>query len=166
MPLLQNVDEAVLIEISEYLKPKKYKKNDIIITEDKPLEMMIIIVDGLVSIEKRGASGTLQRRAGQLYGEQVLCWPAWTSSPGMSHESVRATNDVEVLVFMASDMEQVGCKFRSEFTKDITLRSDAKWKLLETDKVAMLRKVSCILSVLRFHLLSTFLILNMIFPGA
>ena len=84
------------------------------------------------------------------YGEQVLCWPAWTSFPGMSHESVRATNDVEVLVFMASDMEQVGCKFRSEFTKDITLRSDAKWKLLETDKVAMLRKVSCILSVLRF----------------
>ncbi|XP_024162995.1 cyclic nucleotide-gated ion channel 1 [Rosa chinensis] len=141
VPSVQNMAEAVLREISENLKPKKYKKDNIIISEDKPLEMMIFIVDGLVSIEKRDASGTLQRGAGQLFGEQLLCWPAWTSFPGISNESARAIGDVDVLVLMASDMERVGYKFRSEFGKEITPLSDAKWVLLESRQVAMLRKV-------------------------
>ncbi|KAM5556118.1 cyclic nucleotide-gated ion channel 1 [Rosa sericea] len=141
VPSVQNMAEAVLREISENLKPKKYKNDNIIISEDKPLEMMIFIVDGLVSIEKRDASSTLQRGAGQLFGEQLLCWPAWTSFPGISNESARAIGDVNVLVLTASDVERVGYKFRSEFGKEITPLSDAKWDLLESRQVAMLRKV-------------------------
>nr|XP_011469682.1 PREDICTED: uncharacterized protein LOC101302215 isoform X1 [Fragaria vesca subsp. vesca]XP_011469683.1 PREDICTED: uncharacterized protein LOC101302215 isoform X2 [Fragaria vesca subsp. vesca] len=143
MPLLQNMDEKVLREISVHLNPEKYNKNDIIIQEDKPLEKMIFIVDGFVKIEMKDYSGDpLELGAGQVYGEKLLTWPAWTSFPGRSNESVRAfTETVEVLVLTASDMETVGSKFRQHFRKRNPPLKEAKWELLTSDLVKLLRKV-------------------------
>ncbi|CAB4301040.1 unnamed protein product [Prunus armeniaca] len=56
VPLLKDMDEGVLREISEKLTPKKYTRGDIIINMDKPLEKMFFIVDGHVTIEKTDGS--------------------------------------------------------------------------------------------------------------
>ncbi|KAK9904555.1 hypothetical protein M0R45_000637 [Rubus argutus] len=117
VPLPQNMDEKVLRAISEYLVPKKYTKNDIIIRE-KPLEMMIFIVEGCVIIEKTDFPSTLKRRAGEVYGEKLLSWPAWTSFPTLpiATESVRTDDDVEALVLMVTDMQEIGWKLRRYFS--------------------------------------------------
>lgn len=118
--VLQYMDNEVLKEIREHVKPMKYTKNKIIIQEDEPLKMMLIIVDGLVSIEKRYCSNNTQRGAGELSGEKLLSWPSSTLFPDIlpsASESVRATGDVEALVLMASDLRSIGLEFRSHFRK-------------------------------------------------
>ncbi|XP_004308804.1 PREDICTED: uncharacterized protein LOC101302215 [Fragaria vesca subsp. vesca] len=155
MPLLQNMDEKVLREISVHLNPEKYNKNDIIIQEDKPLEKMIFIVDGFVKIEMKDYSGDpLELGAGQVYGEKLLTWPAWTSFPGRSNESVRAfTETVEVLVLTASDMETVGSKFRQHFRKRNPPLKEAKWELLTSDLVPIFQRMdSQVLKEISRHL--------------
>ncbi|KAK9913307.1 hypothetical protein M0R45_037127 [Rubus argutus] len=148
VPLLENMDEGVLKAISEYLKPEKYTKNDIIIREKEPLQMMIFIVSGLVTIKLSDCSRTMQlsaETADKVYGEKLLTWPAWTSFPSVypvATESLRADGDVEALVLMASDMVDLGLKFKSNFlNKGITRLTDDEWELLESDRVSVLKKV-------------------------
>ncbi|CAL2242596.1 unnamed protein product [Prunus armeniaca] len=142
VPLLQNMDEQVLREISKHLKPKRYK-NEIIIREGQPLEMMLFIVDGCVIIEKTDCSRKLERCAGDFYGEKLLVWPSWTSGARpIATESVSASYKVEVLVLLASDMASIGTKFRSHFNKlEMSHLTDSEWELLTCDKVAMLQQV-------------------------
>ncbi|KAK9913349.1 hypothetical protein M0R45_037167 [Rubus argutus] len=118
--VLQYMDEEVLKVICEHLKPMKYTKEKIIIQEDEPLEMMLIIVDGFVRIEKRGCSNNTRRGAGEFYGEKLLSWPSSTEFPDKlpsASESARATGDVEALVLMASDLKSIGLEFRPHFRK-------------------------------------------------
>ena len=95
----------------------KYTNDDIIIKEGEPLQLMLIIVEGVVSIEKGNCSSNSQRGAGGLCGEELLFWPALISFPDklLATESARAIGDVEALVLMASDMESVGIKFATLF---------------------------------------------------
>ncbi|KAK9950302.1 hypothetical protein M0R45_005799 [Rubus argutus] len=144
VPLFQNMDEEVLRPISEYLELKKYTKNDIIIQENKPLEMMIFIVEGRVIIEMTGCSRTLKRSVGEVYGEKLISWPAWTSFPTLpvATESARADGDVEALVLKASDIQNnkgLQSSLQTHFFGKKNLTDD-EWKLL--DRVPMLRKVS------------------------
>ncbi|KAK9911684.1 hypothetical protein M0R45_035579 [Rubus argutus] len=144
VPLLGNMDKGALRAISEYFVPKKYAKDVIIIREKQPLEMMIFIVEGLVLIEMSDCSRTLKRSAGEVYGEKLLTWPAWTSFPSvlpLATESVRADGDVEALVLMASDIQDVVLKHKLHFFSEITCLTDDDWGLLETDGVNNLRKV-------------------------
>ncbi|XP_034202394.1 uncharacterized protein LOC117617216 isoform X3 [Prunus dulcis] len=145
VPLLRNMDEQVLREISKHLKPKRYE-NDIIIKEGEPLEMMLFIVDGCVIIEKTDCSHKLERSAGDFYGEKLLVWPSWTSfhegTRPIATESVSASYKVEALVLLASDMASIGTKFRSHFNKlEMSHLTDSEWELLTCDKVAMLQQV-------------------------
>ncbi|CAL2242603.1 unnamed protein product [Prunus armeniaca] len=112
VPLLKDMDEGVLREISEKLKPKKYTPDQIIIKKDQTLEMMFFIVDGRVTIEK--ANSQLQLGAGDLYGEELLVSPLWTSSGDAKpiNESVRAIDDVQALVLSATDMATLGFSSR------------------------------------------------------
>jgi signal-transduction protein with cAMP-binding, CBS, and nucleotidyltransferase domain len=145
VPLLKNLDDDVLTEISEYIVPKKYTKNEIIIQEKEPLQMVIFIVEGHIIIEKRDFPSTLKRSAGEVYGEKLLSWPEWTSFPSLpvATDSVKAGDDVEALVLMARDMEDVGWKFRSYFSsKKITHLINDELQRFESARVTMLRKVS------------------------
>ncbi|XP_021819160.1 uncharacterized protein LOC110761083 [Prunus avium] len=138
------MDEQVLIEISKHLKPKRYT-NQIIIKEDRPLEMMLFVVEGHVIIKKKDCSSEFQLGAGDLYGEKLLVWPSWTSFHGtrpIATESVQAIDDVEALVLLASDMVSIGSRFRSDFNKlGMSDRTDSHWELLTCDKVTMLQEV-------------------------
>ncbi|KAK9913312.1 hypothetical protein M0R45_037131 [Rubus argutus] len=144
VPLLKNLGEDVLTEISEYIVPKKYTKDEIIIQEKEPLQMMIFIVEGNIIIKKRDFPSTLKRSAGEAYGEKLLSWPEWTSFPTLpvATDSVKADGDVEALVLMARDMEDVGWKFRSYFSsKKITHLINDELQHFESARVTMLRKV-------------------------
>ncbi|XP_004307429.1 PREDICTED: cyclic nucleotide-gated ion channel 1-like [Fragaria vesca subsp. vesca] len=116
VPVLQDMDEEGLKAICEHLEPMKYT-DDIIIEEGEPLQLMLIIVEGVVKIEKSICFSNLQRGAGELCGEELLSWPALISFPDIpsATESAKAIGDVEALVLMASDMESVGSKFSRHF---------------------------------------------------
>ncbi|KAL6290814.1 hypothetical protein ACE6H2_008324 [Prunus campanulata] len=144
VPLLRKMNEQVLIEIAKHLNPMKYT-NETIIGEGEPLEMMLFIVDGRVTIKKKECSTELRRHAGDVYGEKLLVWPSWTSfhegTRPIATESVWASY-VEALVLSASDMASIGTRFRSEFDKlEMSHLTDSEWELLTCDKVAMLQQV-------------------------
>ncbi|CAL9007920.1 unnamed protein product [Prunus brigantina] len=119
VPTLRNTDEDVLIEISGHLEPREFDDNSIIIQKGEPLEIMLFIVDGLVSIETRDGSSSsnnnLQQRtrgAGEVCGEELLLrWPLsilyfWDKLL-LATESAKAIGHVEALVLTASDLREV-----------------------------------------------------------
>ncbi|XP_020413013.1 protein CNGC15b [Prunus persica] len=114
VPMLQNMNEHVLRSICSYLKHREFDDNSIIIKKGEPLEMMLFIVDGHVSIEKRDGSSSnnnLQQRtrgAGEVCGEELLLSPSWILYPWferpLATESAKAIGHVEALVLTASDL--------------------------------------------------------------
>nr|XP_011469707.1 PREDICTED: cyclic nucleotide-gated ion channel 1-like [Fragaria vesca subsp. vesca] len=116
----QHLDGLVLKEICGLLQPMKYTKNELIIREDvDSLQMMLLIVEGNISIEKPNHPSS-SCGAGELYGEKLLTWPSRTTFPALipsANESVKAIGDVEALVLTAGDMLSVGFKFGFHFKK-------------------------------------------------
>ncbi|BFG30702.1 hypothetical protein CerSpe_169750 [Prunus speciosa] len=110
--------ESVLTRICWYLKPLEFVDDVIINDEGKPLAMMLYIVEGNVSIEKRKGSSSSnsniynlqQRGAGEVCGEELLRWPLSTSFPNVlpvATESAKAMGDaVEVLALTATDFKR------------------------------------------------------------
>ncbi|KAL6286635.1 hypothetical protein ACE6H2_011025 [Prunus campanulata] len=113
VPLLKDMDEGVLVEISEKLYPEKYIPGQIIINKDETLQMMLFIVDGHVTIEKTDGSRP-ELGVGDFYGQELLVSPLWTSSSDAKpiNESVQAIDDVQALVLSARDMENLGFSSR------------------------------------------------------
>ncbi|KAI5346248.1 hypothetical protein L3X38_014127 [Prunus dulcis] len=151
VPLLKDMDEGVLREISEKLKPKKYTPEQIIIEKDQTLEMMLFIVDGRVTIEKENSQ--LQLGAGDLYGEELLVSPLWTSSGDAKpiNESVRAIDDVQALVISATDMATLGFSSRrsiNELRMVVTILQ--KVPKLQTMDKQVLKAMSHHLSVVSY----------------
>ncbi|ONI24105.1 hypothetical protein PRUPE_2G224000 [Prunus persica] len=116
VPMLRNMDEDVLRRICPYLERREFDDNSIIIEKGEPLDMMLFIVDGLVSIETRDGSSSsnnnLQqrpRRAGKVCGEELLLWPLSVSYPDnvtLATESAKAIGHVEALVLTARDLRR------------------------------------------------------------
>ncbi|ONI24081.1 hypothetical protein PRUPE_2G222600 [Prunus persica] len=106
VPLLKDMDEGVLVEISEKLHPEKYTPGKIIINKDETLQMMLFIVDGRVIIEKTDGSQLEHLGPGDFYGEELLVSPLWTSSSDAKpiNQSVQAIDDVQALVLFVTDM--------------------------------------------------------------
>ncbi|XP_021831116.1 wall-associated receptor kinase 2-like [Prunus avium] len=119
VPALKKMDERVLRRISQRLKPREFDDDSIIIEKGEPLKMMVFIVDGLVSIEKRDGSSSsndnLQqptRGAGEVCGEELLRWPLssilfWAGESPLATESAKAIGHVEALVVTAFDLNRV-----------------------------------------------------------
>ncbi|XP_008357577.1 cyclic nucleotide-gated ion channel 1-like isoform X3 [Malus domestica] len=128
--VFSGLDEIALKEMCQYLKPKKFMKNDIIIEQGKPLKEMVFIMDGLVDIEKRNSNGscnTSQRGAGELCGQDLLLRGSrsngeYAQAFGQdllceyrpNREHAKAFGDVEALVIMAEDMESVRSRFKQQ----------------------------------------------------
>ncbi|XP_040371454.1 uncharacterized protein LOC121051911 [Rosa chinensis] len=131
VPLLKEMKEEVLKAICKRLVPKKYTDMDTITRENDSLKVMIFIVDGTVTIEKRKVE--FQRSAGDFCGERLLLWPSSACFPNSqipsAMETARASGIVEALVLMASDIESVGFQFKSQ------------WNLSHSDKLTMLKSV-------------------------
>ncbi|CAB4301042.1 unnamed protein product [Prunus armeniaca] len=138
------MDEGVLREISEKLKPKKYTPKQIIITKDQTLEMILFILDGRVTIEKTDGSQS-ELGAGDFYGEQLLVAPLGTFSSDAKpiiNESVQAIDDVRALVLCATDMESISLKSKSIYKKLCMVTILKKVPLLKDMDGGVLREIS------------------------
>ncbi|XP_021819153.1 uncharacterized protein LOC110761081 isoform X1 [Prunus avium] len=114
VPLLKDMDEGVLVEISEKLHPEKYTPGQIIIKKDETLQMMLFIVHGHVTIEKTDGSRSEYLGAGDFYGQELLVSPLWTSSSDAKpiNEFVQAIDDVQALVLSATNVATLGFSSR------------------------------------------------------
>ncbi|XP_021831122.1 cyclic nucleotide-gated ion channel 1-like, partial [Prunus avium] len=115
---LKKMDERMLRRICQCLEPREFDDYSIIIEKGKPLEIMLFIVEGNVSIEKRNGSSPssnnlqqLPRGAGEVCGEELLRWPLSTLYPRgallLATESAKAIGHVEALVLKAIDLRGV-----------------------------------------------------------
>ncbi|CAN6568687.1 unnamed protein product [Malus baccata var. baccata] len=108
VPMLRGMDAGLLKIIYEKLQPVRYTENTFI-QKGEPLEMMLYIVDGVVSIED-GSSVDSRRGAGELCGQELLRWPFSTNFPftrPLATESVKAIGVVEALVLYAHDLRSM-----------------------------------------------------------
>ncbi|KAM5556197.1 hypothetical protein ABKV19_023868 [Rosa sericea] len=113
--LLEKLDERVLEAICEHLKPVEYNTGTVIIREGQPLEM-ILFVQGFVYINPKKNKGF--HADGKIWGEELLVWPSSTSFPAVlpiATESLFSRYGTRALVLTASDMENIGSKFRPQF---------------------------------------------------
>ncbi|TQD95242.1 hypothetical protein C1H46_019164 [Malus baccata] len=104
--MLKGMDEGVLQKLHQQLEPVKYtdEKDPNIIQKGQPLDKMLFIVDGHVSIENS------QRGPGGLCGEELLRWPFYASFPHkkpLAAESVKAVGVVEALALKACILENM-----------------------------------------------------------
>ncbi|XP_021819170.1 uncharacterized protein LOC110761094 isoform X2 [Prunus avium] len=144
VPLLKDMDKGVLREISDKLKPENYTPGEIIINKDEPLQMMLFIVEGRVTIEKTDGSRPEHLDAGKFYGVELLVSPSSTSSGDAKpiNESIRAIDDVQALVLYATDMESIGSKSKSHFKKLCMVTILQKVPLLKDMHEGVLREIS------------------------
>ena len=109
--MFQLMDEGVWEKIYQKFEPVRYTENDDIIQKDQPLDYILFIVDGHVSIEERSCdSDDSKRGAGELRGEELLRWPFSTSFPDtklLATKFVKAIGVVEALALKADDLESV-----------------------------------------------------------
>lgn len=113
----------VLQEICKHLKPMSFTSNSYIIREKEPLEMMLLIMDGTVKVESiSNASASTMRERGELCGEELVDWasdPLFPTILPFSIITVRAMNNVEARVLMASDLYTVVCLFWQHFSESM-----------------------------------------------
>ncbi|XP_040368897.1 cyclic nucleotide-gated ion channel 1 isoform X2 [Rosa chinensis] len=148
VPLLQTMDEEVLKEISEYLEPKKFEitGREYLSRDGEPLEKMIFIVEGDLGVERRNVAGRDLLYPGDFYGAELLEWVSVsnTSFPAtlpLSIDSSYVTNNDSVLFLKADDLKSVVSKFRSRFSKEITLPSNFQPEVLTSFQLTRLKTV-------------------------
>lgn len=111
----------MLQEICKHLKPKSYPANSYIIREQEPLEMMLLIMDGVVKVESSSdASASTTLETGDLCGEELVDWasdPLFPTILPFSIISVQAMNNVEARVLVASDLYRVVTLFWEHFSE-------------------------------------------------
>ncbi|KAI5346208.1 hypothetical protein L3X38_014087 [Prunus dulcis] len=114
------MDEKVLKEISEHLRPRKYEDEDII-QLNKPMEMMFFIVKGVVAVTNEYWKHYRNEAARSNHsGDDLIEY--WARSKYtvffaellLSPFSFRAIGEVEVLVLTANDLAKVQPRRKKE----------------------------------------------------
>ncbi|ONI24077.1 hypothetical protein PRUPE_2G222500 [Prunus persica] len=110
---LKTMDEKVLKEICEHLRPRKYEDEDII-QLNKPMEMMFFIVKGVVAVtnEYWKHYRNEAERSNHSGDDLIEYWArskytVFFAELPLSPFSFRAIGEVEVLVLMANDLAKV-----------------------------------------------------------
>lgn len=134
-------DQSKLKAISEKLQHQRYRKSTTIIDEKKPLEKILFIVEGLVSIRKKFCPTSWELSAGEIYGEELL--RSLDNLPE-AKESVTAKTDVEVLFIKADDLNTV--------LHGVNLDDSIEIPTYEKHLLPMLKNVSYCLLLLRKYI--------------
>ncbi|KAI5314226.1 hypothetical protein L3X38_043402 [Prunus dulcis] len=130
VPMLRVMDDQVLKEIFDNLKPVSYTEDKCIIGEGEPLVKMLIITRGILltyttnngARRSSGGSSTTKCLAkGDFYGEELLTW-ASTFSPlsdlPISTTFVKSLTKVEAFALMANDLKTIASKLWRHFRTD------------------------------------------------
>ncbi|XP_008233408.1 PREDICTED: uncharacterized protein LOC103332441 [Prunus mume] len=110
---LKTMDEKVLKEICEHLRPRKYEDEDII-QLNKPMEMMFFIVKGVIEVTNEyWKHYRNEAERSNHSGDNLIEYWARSKYTDFSAElplslfNFRAIGEVEVLVLMANDLAKV-----------------------------------------------------------
>ncbi|XP_061996195.1 putative cyclic nucleotide-gated ion channel 8 [Rosa rugosa] len=141
VPMLANLDEEMLKEICEHLKPVIYTEDNYIVEKGKPLGMMLFITQGLVwsyttnnvnvGGTNCGSSTNKWLKRGDFYGEELLNWafkcPSFTDLP-ISTRTVVSQEKVEAFALRASDLKSIVCKFWWHFIRELEQADLEQWE--------------------------------------
>lgn len=125
-------------ELSKKFQHQRYTKSTTIICEEKPLEKILFIVEGLVSIRKKYCPNRWELSAGEIYGEELL--RSLDNLPE-AKESLKAKTDVEALFIKADDLKTV--------LHNVKLDDSIEIPTYEKNLLPMLKNVSYCLLLLR-----------------
>ncbi|XP_021830089.1 cyclic nucleotide-gated ion channel 1-like [Prunus avium] len=160
VPMLRVMDDQVLKEIFDYLKPVSYTEDNHIIVEGEPLVKMLFITQGILLTyttnngagkSSGGSSTTKCLGKGDFYGEELLTW-ASTFSPlsdlPISTRFVKSLTKVEAFALTANDLKIIASKFQWHFKTDVGMTVEfcvnviqASWRRRDTRR-AMNRTLS------------------------
>ncbi|XP_034196903.1 cyclic nucleotide-gated ion channel 1-like isoform X1 [Prunus dulcis] len=146
VPMLRDMDDQVLKEIFDNLKPVSYTEDKCIIGEGEPLVKMLIITRGILLTyttnngarrSSGGSSTTTKRLAkGDFCGEELLTW-ASTFSPlsdlPISTTFVKSLTKVEAFALMANDLKIIASKFWRHFSMDARMPVHLAANLIQTN---------------------------------
>ncbi|XP_040363114.1 uncharacterized protein LOC112182654 [Rosa chinensis] len=139
--MLANLNEEMLKEICEHLKPVIYTEDNYIVEKGKPLGMMLFITQGLGwsyttnnvngGGTNCGSSTNKWLRRGDFYGEELLNWafkcPSFTDLP-ISTRTVVSQEKVEAFALRASDLKSIVCKFWWHFIRELEQANLEQWE--------------------------------------
>ncbi|CAB4320529.1 unnamed protein product [Prunus armeniaca] len=145
VPMLGVMDDQVLNEIFDNLKPMSYTKDNYIIGEGEPLSKMLFITHGDVLTyttnngagTSSGGSSTIKYLAkGDFCGEELLTW-ASTFSPlsdlPISTRFVKSLTKVEAFALVANDLRIIASKFWWHFSMDARMPVQPSANLIQTN---------------------------------
>ncbi|MCI01515.1 cyclic nucleotide-gated ion channel 1-like [Trifolium medium] len=110
VPMIEKMDEQFLEAMCDRMKPVLYAEKSCIVREKEPIDEMIFIMRGKVTISTNDFL-----MPGDFCGEELLIWaldPRSTSNPPTSTITVETISEVEAFAVMADDLKFVISKFR------------------------------------------------------
>ncbi|KAL3526561.1 hypothetical protein ACH5RR_011217 [Cinchona calisaya] len=121
VPLLRNLDDLILDNICDRVKPLVYSKDEKIIREGDPVQRMIFIVNGLIRRSQslaKGMVGTSMLEPGSFLGDELLSWclrrPILDRLPASS-ATFTCIEPAEAYALDADDFRYITDHFRSHF---------------------------------------------------
>ncbi|TQE04669.1 hypothetical protein C1H46_009752 [Malus baccata] len=124
VPVLEMMGKQALEKICDNLKPVTYKENSFIFRIGDPLDCMLFIIKGIVTVctcsQTSSTSATSSKmaarylRQGMFYGEELLNSPDFTQLP-ISTEHVKTWGKVQAFALMADDLATVVDHFKLDW---------------------------------------------------
>ncbi|KAL0423023.1 UNVERIFIED_CONTAM: Cyclic nucleotide-gated ion channel 2 [Sesamum radiatum] len=124
VPLFHNLDDLVLDNICDRIKPLLYSKDEKIIREGDLVQRMVFIVCGRVSRSQglvRGKVATSILAAGSFLGDELISWclrrPFLDRLPSSS-ATFTCTQSTEAFALEADDLQYITDHFRYHFANE------------------------------------------------
>ncbi|KAI5332250.1 hypothetical protein L3X38_022379 [Prunus dulcis] len=154
VPMLQNKLDSTLKSICKYLKPVIYAENSYITRAGKPLNLMLFIIDGIITWTANTTTDTATAGSsmvtelsclekGGLYGEELLSWVSPSSSLStlpISAQDVKCQTKVEAFVINAVQLKiavsELGMLWKNYYTStnsQLTLPSDQTYLQIQNE---------------------------------
>ncbi|KAI3462904.1 hypothetical protein Pfo_019567 [Paulownia fortunei] len=124
VPLFHNLDDLILDNICDRVKPQVYSKNEKIIREGDPVQRIIFIVCGRVKRSQGLSNGTVATsilETGSFLGDELISWclriPCLDRLPASS-ATFTCTQPAEAFALEADDLRCITDHFRYHFANE------------------------------------------------
>ncbi|EPS58125.1 hypothetical protein M569_16691, partial [Genlisea aurea] len=147
VPLFHSLDDLILDNICDRVKPLIFSKGEKIIREGDPVQRMVFIVRGRVKSDRtlsRGMVSTSQLEPGGFFGDELLSWclrrPFVDRLPASS-STFTCAKSTEAFGLEAEDLRYITDHFRYKFANERLLRMaryySSNWRTWAAVKIQM-----------------------------